>query len=186
MTKPDPKAAPGGADSDGNRTDRPDPAPSESRRDDSGRPRRETPRLTTEVPYTSPFTVVGRMRSFRHAAKGIGLVLRSQHNAWLHAVATVLALVLAAALHLRVEPLTTGEWADLVLAIVLVWVAETFNTGLEVLADGIEPERHPVVKIAKDIAAAAVLMAALGALVVGAVLFVPRLLTLLESLGAAS
>jgi len=161
----------------------PDPKPAAP--EETERPRRESPRLGTDVPYASPFTVVGRIRSFRHAAKGIWFVLRSQHNAWLHAVATALALVLAAVLHVMVKPLTAGEWADLVLAVLLVWVAETFNTGLEVLADGIEPERHPVIKIAKDIAAAAVLMAAVGALVVGAILFAPRLLALLESLRAA-
>jgi len=145
---------------------------------DADRSRRTARRLQTDVPYASPFTVVGRLRSFKHAAMGIWLVLRSQHNAWLHAVATVLALALAGVLHVSARPLSLGEWADLVLAIVLVWVAETFNTGLEVMADGLARERHPVIKIAKDVAAAAVLMAALGALVVGAVLFVPRIVLL--------
>ena len=102
--------------------------------DRNERSRRVARRLGTDVPYTSPFTVVGRIRSLRHAAKGMGFVLRSQHNAWLHAVATVLALVLAVVLHVMVKPLTAGEWADFVLAVALVWVAETFNTGLEVLA----------------------------------------------------
>jgi len=142
--------------------------------------RREAGRLETEVFYASPFTLLGRLRSFRHAAKGVAFVLRSQHNAWLHGVATVLALVLAAALHVCVRPFSPGEWADLVIAIVLVWVAETFNTGLEVLAAAITVERHPIVKIAKDVAAAAVLMAALGALVVGGILFLPPLVTLVR------
>jgi len=153
---------------------------------DSPPPRRRGPRLDTDAAYTSPFTIVGRIRSFRHAAKGMAFVLRSQHNAWLHAVATVLALVLAAVLHVTVEPaLTVGEWADLVIAIVLVWVSETFNTGLEVLADGMVAERHPIVKIGKDVAAAAVLLSALGAVVVGAILFIPRLMILVEQLLAA-
>ncbi len=142
--------------------------------------RRGAPRLETDVPYTSPFTIMGRLRSFKHAAMGIWLVLRSQHNAWLHAVATVLALVLGGILHVVSRPLALGEWADLVLAIVLVWVAETFNTGLEVMADGLVRERHPVIKIAKDVAAAAVLMAAIGAVVVGAILFIPRLVLVVQ------
>lgn len=142
---------------------------------DNNERRRETPRLDTDLLYPSPFTVVGRVRSFRHAAMGIWFVLRSQHNAWLHAVTTALALVLAAALHVFVRPFTVGEWCDLVIAIVLVWVAETFNTGLEVLANALAPQRHPVVKIAKDVAAAAVLIAAAGAVVVGLILFVPPL-----------
>jgi len=147
--------------------------------------RRTARRIETDVPYASPFTVVGRLRSFKHAAMGIWLVLRSQHNAWLHAVATMLALVLAGVLHVAARPLSLGEWADLVIAIVLVWVAETFNTGLEVMADGLVRERHPVIKIAKDVAAAAVLIAAVGAVVVGAILFVPRLVLLVQRLLAA-
>ena len=63
-----------------------------------------------------------------------------------------------------------------------MWVAETFNTGLEVLANAVTPERHPIVKIAKDVAAAAVLMAAIGAFVVGCILFLPPLATLLGRL----
>jgi len=153
---------------------------------DNPPPRRSARRLDTDGAYTSPFTIVGRIRSFRYAVKGVAFVLRSQHNAWLHAAATVLVLVLAAVLHWTVEPpLAVGEWADLVIAIVLVWVAETFNTGLEVLADGVVAERHPIVKIAKDVAAAAVLLSALGAVVVGAILFIPRFATLVEQLMAA-
>lgn len=144
------------------------------------RRRRGSRRLDTDVPYASPFTVMGRLRSFKHAVMGVWLVLRSQHNAWLHATATVLALVLAGVLHVTSRPLSLGEWADLVLAIVLVWVAETFNTGLEVMADGLVHERHPVIKIAKDVAAAAVLLAAVGAVVVGAILFIPRLVLVVE------
>ena len=131
--------------------------------------RRGKARLET-VPYTSPFTFMGRVRSFRHAIMGLAFVLRTQHNAWLHAIATVLAIILGVALRL---PL--GEWCMLALAVVMVWVAEAFNTGLEVLADAVVSERHPVVKIAKDVAAAAVLLSALGAVVVGAIIFVPRL-----------
>jgi diacylglycerol kinase (ATP) len=63
-----------------------------------------------------------------------------------------------------------------------VWVAETFNTGLEVLAAAITSDRHPIVKIAKDVAAAAVLMSALAAAIVGAILFVPPLAELIMRL----
>jgi diacylglycerol kinase (ATP) len=141
---------------------------------------RETARLPTQVLYASPFTVTGRLRSFRHAALGFWFVLRSQHNAWLHAIATGLALVLAVVLHVTVAPFTAGAWCALAIAIVQVWVAETFNTGLEILAEAITTERHPVLKIAKDVAAAAVLISALGAIVVGAVLFVPPLVQVIR------
>ncbi len=144
--------------------------------------RRDAGRIETEPQYASPFTVRGRVRSFRHAFAGLLFVMRSQHNAWLHAVATVLALLLAGVLHVAAKPLGAGEWADLVLAILVVWVAEAFNTGLEVLSDAVSDRRHPTVKIAKDVAAGAVLMAAIGAVAVGAVLFVPRLVALVRPL----
>ena len=142
---------------------------------DNGRESRNSRRLDTGPLYESPFTVMGRVKSFRHAAVGIWFVLRSQHNAWLHAVATVLAFVLATVLHVLVRPFTSGQWCALVIAVTQVWVAEMFNTGLEVLAAAITSDRHPIVKIAKDVAAAAVLMSALAAAIVGAILFVPPL-----------
>jgi diacylglycerol kinase (ATP) len=137
-------------------------------------------RVPVEGLYTSPFTVSGRLRSFRHAGMGLWFVMRSQHNAWLHAVATVLALVLATALHVKVRPFSAGEWCALVISIVMVWMAETFNTGLEVLAEAITSERHPILKIAKDVAAAAVLLTALGAVIVGCILFLPPLIDLVR------
>jgi diacylglycerol kinase (ATP) len=142
----------------------------------------EAPRVETELFYASPFTVRGRLRSFHHAFMGIGFVLRSQHNAWLHAVATVLALALATTFQVTgVRRFTFGEWSALVLSMVMVWMAETFNTGLEILAEAITQERHPILKMAKDVAAAAVLIAALGAVIVGGILFLPPLIDLIRS-----
>ena len=145
--------------------------------------RRAGDRLHGPVFYASPFTIVGRLRSFRHAAAGFWFVMRSQHNAWLHAAATLAALILAGVINFRLHAFDLAEWAALVIAIVMVWVAETFNTGLEVLAEAISQERHPIVKIAKDIAAAAVLLAAIGAIIVGAILFVPPFIELLSRAG---
>ena len=146
------------------------------------RERRGDGRMETPLFYNSPFTVVGRLRSFRHALRGVRFVLRSQHNAWLHAVATVLALVLAGVLEWTVADYSAAEWCSLLIVIVLVWVAEMFNTGLEVLAEAITSERHPVLRVAKDVAAAAVFLAAIGAMVVGAVLFLPPLWELVRRL----
>jgi diacylglycerol kinase (ATP) len=147
------------------------------------RDRRSGDRAGGPVFYASPFTVVGRLRSFRHAAAGFWFVMRSQHNAWLHAAATVAALILAGVINFRLHAFELAEWAALVIAIVMVWVAETFNTGLEVLAEAISQERHPILKIAKDIAAAAVLLAAIGAIIVGAILFVPPFIKLFGRFG---
>jgi diacylglycerol kinase (ATP) len=138
-----------------------------------------SPRVETELFYASPFTVTGRLRSMRHAVMGFWFVLRSQHNAWLHAVATALALVLAVVLQVTgTRVYSAGEWCSLVIVIMMVWMAETFNTGLEILAEAISKDRHPILKIAKDVAAAAVLLTALGAVVVGCILFLPPLIDL--------
>jgi diacylglycerol kinase (ATP) len=120
---------------------------------------------------SDPFTFTGRLRSVRHALEGIRLVLASQHNAWVHLGATI--LVVGAGVVLRLDRL---EWCWIVAACVAVWVAEAFNTAFEFLCDVASPEFHPEVKKAKDVAAGAVLLTALGAVVIGVLVFGPHLL----------
>lgn len=117
---------------------------------------------------THPFTFTGRLRSFRFAFIGLWTMLRTQHNAWVHAAATL--AVIAAGLCLRIN---ATEWCMLVLSIMAVWSAEALNTAFEFLADVASPEYHPAVKHAKDVAAAAVLIAAIGSVVIGALVFGP-------------
>jgi Diacylglycerol kinase len=104
------------------------------------------------------------------ALKGGVHVVRSQPNARLHLLAAALAC--AAGLHVG---LSRAEWLWISVAIALVWSAEAFNTALEELADALHPERHPGIGRAKDAAAAAVLIAALGAAVIGMLVFAPHL-----------
>ena len=117
------------------------------------------------------FTWNQRLQSFRHAFRGIGTMLVSQHNAWIHLAATLFVFVLGAYFHL-----SRMEWCAVALAVVSVWVAEAFNTALEFLADAVSPERHPLVGKAKDVAAGGVLIAAIGAVAVGLLIFGPHLL----------
>jgi diacylglycerol kinase (ATP) len=120
------------------------------------------------------FSFTGRLRSFTYAFRGVGLMLRSQHNAWVHLAATVATVTVGSILHIN-----RGEWCVIVLAIVGVWVAEALNTAFEFLCDVASPEFHPMVKHAKDVAAGAVLVAAIGAAVVGAMIFGPRVVELM-------
>lgn len=113
-----------------------------------------------------PFAFTGRLRSFRHAFAGVWLMLRSQHNAWIHACATVAVVVAGIALNI-----TGGAWCWLILAIMSVWTAEALNTAFEFLADAASPAFHPLVKQAKDVAAGAVLIAAVGAVAIGVLVF---------------
>jgi diacylglycerol kinase (ATP) len=117
------------------------------------------------------FRFSGRVRSVRFALRGVRLMLASQHNAWVHAVATVAVCVVG--VMLRVE---RADWCWLVLAMVSVWTAETMNTALEFLCDVASPEFHPLVEKAKDVAAGAVLMSAVGAVVIGGLVLGPHLL----------
>ncbi|GAB4535628.1 MAG: diacylglycerol kinase family protein [Anaerolineales bacterium] len=114
-----------------------------------------------------------RLRAFEYAFSGWGHVLRSQPNAWIHALAGLLVILGGGILRL-----TRIEWALIVLAIGLVWMAETFNTGIEALCNLVHPSPHPLIKIAKDTSAAAVLIAALSAAIIGGIVFLPHLLAL--------
>lgn len=112
----------------------------------------------------------GRVRSFGHAFRGLAICLRTQANARIHALATVLVVALGFALKL-----VAWEWCAVVLAIAVVWAAECFNTAMESLVDLVSPERRPLAGRIKDLAAGGVLAAALGAAAVGAIIFGPRL-----------
>lgn len=116
-------------------------------------------------------TFTGRIRSLRCAACGVGVVVASQRNAWVHAAAT--AAVACAALCLGV---TRAEWCWLILAVVSVWAAEALNTAFEFLTDLASPEFHPLAAKAKDVAAGAVLITAVGSALVGVVVFAPYVL----------
>jgi diacylglycerol kinase len=118
----------------------------------------------------TPRRAVSRLASFRHAFAGWWYVLRSQRNAWIHAVASV--VVFTVGFWLKLERL---DWAILLLTVALVWVAEFVNTAVEAVVDLLSPDIHPLAKAAKDVAAAAVLIAALAAVGVGLLLLGPPL-----------
>jgi diacylglycerol kinase (ATP) len=116
------------------------------------------------------FSVAARMRSFGDAFRGVRDTVRSEHNAWIHGAATLLVCALAG--WLGVSRL---EWAALVLAMAVVWAAETMNSALEHLADATSADRDPRIGRAKDAAAGAVLLAAVGAAIVGLLVLGPPL-----------
>lgn len=116
------------------------------------------------------FSVGARLRSFVYAGRGLRTLLASQHNAWIHAGAT--CAVIGAGLAAGVGRF---EWLALVVAIVSVWVAECLNTAFELLCDVGSPDFHPLVARAKDVAAGAVLLCAIGAVVTAGLVFAPYL-----------
>lgn len=114
-------------------------------------------------------TFTGRIRSFGHAFNGMRILLLSQHNAWIHAVATVVVVFAGFYFHLA-----RTEWLWILVAIVSVWTAEAFNTAIEYLTDLASPDFHPLAGKAKDVAAGAVLITAIGAAVMGLMIFGPH------------
>jgi len=120
-----------------------------------------------------------RVRSFGHAFQGWLYALRTQRNAWLEVA--IACGVFAVSLWLRLDAL---HWTIIVLTAALVFAAEFFNTAVEVIVDLVSPQQHPLAKIAKDVAAAAVLVTACGAVVVGLLLLGPPLVQRLQALVA--
>lgn len=114
-----------------------------------------------------------RINSFRYAFRGLADLFRTQPNARIHLVVALLVVIAGARCHL-----SRLEWLGIALSIALVIALEAMNTALEYLTDLVSPARHPLAGKAKDAAAAAVLVGACGAVVVGFVVFLPHLLAL--------
>ncbi|HNB40983.1 MAG TPA: diacylglycerol kinase family protein [Anaerolineales bacterium] len=123
--------------------------------------------------------ILSRIRSFRYAFQGWGYVLRTQRNAWIHsAIATAVFIV---GLWLQ---LPARDWAVIILTAALVFSAEFINTAIEAVVDLATEEHHPLAKIGKDVGAAAVLVAALAAVLIGLLILGPPLLQKIKSIYA--
>ncbi len=121
-------------------------------------------------PQQQKSEIYDRAKSFQYAFEGWWYVLRTQHNAWIHAVVSIVVFGLAFWLKL-----SNLEWAVLVLTIMAVWMAEFMNTAIEAVVDMTMPTFHPLAKVAKDVAAAAVLVGAIGAVIIGLIILGPPL-----------
>jgi diacylglycerol kinase (ATP) len=111
-----------------------------------------------------------RVHSFRYAFEGWWHVIRTQQNAWIHAVVSVIVLIICAWLHIP-----TRDWAIIILAIAMVWAAEFFNTSIEAIVDLASPQTNHLAKIGKDVGAAAVLIAAVASVLIGLLILGPPL-----------
>ena len=118
-----------------------------------------------------------RAASFGNAFHGWHYVLRTQANAWIHSTIAAAVFILGLWLHLPAR-----DWATLILTTAVVFVAEFLNTAIETVVDLASPDHHPLAKIAKDVGAAAVLVAALAAILIGLLILGPPLWAKLTSL----
>ena len=110
----------------------------------------------------------GRFRSIGFALQGIKWLVRSQPNARIHTLATLLVVMIG--WYVEVSRL---EWALLLGAVGAVWTAEALNTAIEWAVDLVSPDHHPLAGKAKDVAAAGVLIASLAAVAIGLLVFYP-------------
>lgn len=117
-----------------------------------------------------PFSLQARVRSFVYALNGMATLIRDEHNARIHLLSAAVAVLLGFLLHI-----SASEWCAVVILIGAVLALEAANSAIEAICDLVSPEYHPLVKKAKDIAAAAVLFMAISAAVVGIIIFLPKL-----------
>jgi len=111
-----------------------------------------------------------RARSFRYAFSGWWFVIRTQRNAWIHTVISIAVIVVSFWLQLNER-----DWAMIVVAIAMVWTAEFLNTALEAVVDLASPEQNKLARVGKDVGAAAVLIAAGSAALIGFLILGPPL-----------
>lgn len=114
--------------------------------------------------------LISRAYAFQYAFSGWWFVIRTQRNAWIHAIVSVAVVLLAAWLGLPAR-----DWAVLVIAITTVWTAEFLNTALEAVVDLASPQQHYLAKVGKDVGAAAVLIAAGSSVLIGLLILGPPL-----------
>lgn len=116
-----------------------------------------------------------RIQSFGYAFQGLGTLFRETPNAQIQLIAAIVAVTMGFLLHISTE-----EWLAVIIVIGLVLALEAINSSLETLADyACNKEIHPLIRKVKDLAAAGVLLAALAALVVGIVLFLPKIISIM-------
>lgn len=114
--------------------------------------------------------ITSRIAAFGHAFRGLGYVLRTQQNAWIHSVFAILVILVS--FWLKLSP---SQWAVIILTIAMVFTAEFINTAIEAVVDLAMPMHHPLAKVGKDVGAGAVLIAALAGVIIGLLVLGPPL-----------
>lgn len=122
---------------------------------------------------TDKFSFKSRFTSFKFAFKGLGALIKNEHNARIHLIAAIISITTGIILNIN-----AFEWSLLVIVIGIVFITEILNTSLETLADFVQPEWNERIRIAKDYSAAAVMISAIISLIVGGLIFIPKIIDL--------
>lgn len=120
------------------------------------------------------FSIKKRVKSFSYAFAGLKVLFKEEHNSWIHTVAAICAIIVGIVLRISVM-----EWIAVIIVIGMVITAEIINTSLERTADFIKAERDDRKRDIKDLGAAAVLVCAITAAIIGIIIFLPKIIVLL-------
>ena len=115
------------------------------------------------------FSISKRLQSFKYAFNGLKILVSEEHNSRVHIIAAIVVIILGFILSI-----SAYEWIALVFAIGFVITMEIVNSAIENICDFISPEKHQLIKKIKDLAAAAVLLSAITAVIVGLIIFIPK------------
>ena len=121
------------------------------------------------------FSLKSRLGSFKFAFRGLGLLLKNEHNSRIHLLGAIIAFAMGFLMKINLL-----EWSLLVILTGIVFLSELFNTSLETISDIVDNEWNEKIRNAKDYAAAAVLVSAIMSLVTGGIIFIPKILVLLK------
>jgi diacylglycerol kinase len=116
------------------------------------------------------FSIINRLLSFKHAFNGLSILIKEEHNARIHLVASICVIIAC-----LVFKISLYEWIAIVFAVGLVFCLEIINSSIENIADFISPEKHEMIKKIKDLSASGVLISALTALIIGLIIFLPKI-----------
>jgi diacylglycerol kinase len=119
------------------------------------------------------FLFKSRLSSFKFAFKGLTVLLKNEHNSRIHLTAAIIAIALGIFLNIN-----AFEWSLMVIVIGSVFITELLNTSLETLADFVQPEQDEKIRMAKDFTSAAVMISAIISVIVGGLIFIPKILVL--------
>ena len=125
---------------------------------------------------SNKFSMKKRAKSLIYAFNGIRLLFLEEHNSRIHAVAAICAIIAGILLKILII-----EWIALTFTIGFVFVVETINSSIENTADLISLEKSNKIKRIKDLSAAAVLISSLSALVIGGLIFIPKIVALIKN-----
>ncbi len=119
------------------------------------------------------FSIRKRIESFEFAFNGLKILIREEHNSWIHLFAVFCVIIAGVFFKISVS-----EWIYVVFAFGFVIAMEIVNSAIENIADFVSPERHEMIKKIKDLSAAAVLISAITAFIIGLIIFLPKILEL--------